>query len=278
MHIFIPSTHRAKEVRNGTFKNIRDARYAGNPSPYPVWYVVPGDQVREYADELEKNVPGFANVIACDEKGIAKTRHWIGQWCVKNDITKFLMLDDDLNFIRRKEYDTTKLVQCDNDDLGLMLHYVESMLDVHAHVGISTRQGNNNLAVGIPDDAIEINTRTLRALAYRTDPFMSMQHGRVEVMEDFDVNLQLLEHGYSNCVLAHWAQDQKMTNAPGGCSTYRTQEVQTASAHKLKELHPGFVETRIKQNKTGGEFGTRTEVTIYWKKAYQSGVNKFGKR
>ncbi len=87
-------------------------------------------------------------------------------------------------------------------------------------------------------------------------------------MEDFDVQLQLLKRGLGNACLYYWAQGQSKTNAPGGCSLWRTHEVHEAAARRLAELHPGLVRLRQKANKTdAGGFGTRMEVTIAWKKA-----------
>lgn len=152
-----------------------------------------------------------------------------------------------------------------------MLRTIEGLLDEYAHVGVSAREGNNRAGEG---DAplLQENTRTYRVLAYQTDMFLSVEHGRVRVMEDFDVNLQLLRQGHKNACLFYWAQGQKMTNAPGGCSTWRTHEVHEESARRLAELHPGLVSLREKHNKTDADgFGTRTEVTIQWKRAYNHG-------
>jgi hypothetical protein len=148
-----------------------------------------------------------------------------------------------------------------------MMIWVENLLRDYAHVGIGVRGGNNNVGTGDAPLLTE-NTRTMRALAYRTDDFLSVEHGRVQVMEDFDVNLQLLRRGLKNCCINYWCQDQKMTNAAGGCSGLRTHALHEAAAVRLAELHPGLVALRQKKNKTGGEFG---EVTIQWKRAFNAG-------
>jgi hypothetical protein len=45
----------------------------------------------------------------------------------------------------------------------------------------------------------------------------------------------------------------------------------------MKELHPGFVTTRQKKNKTDADgFGSRTEVTVQWKQAWRMGVAAHG--
>jgi hypothetical protein len=110
----------------------------------------------------------------------------------------------------------------------------------------------------------------MRMLGYRTDGPADVVHGRVDGMSDFDVNLQLLRRGCASYVFYRYAQGQKGTQAPGGCSLDRTLEKHEAEVDFMVREHAPFVTKRLKKNKTGGEFGTRPEVTIYWKKAFES--------
>lgn len=275
MGIYVPSMDRSQNIGHGV------PRFASPSLRSKLVYVVPEAQRDDYViaiADAERNYPGMkgAQVIGCPEKGIAKTRHWIGHYANWKGQDKFLMLDDDAWFFKRAAPDATNLVKCEGDDTDVMIQDVQTMLNTYAHVGISAREGNNRLPLaGDQTMTCVENTRTLRCLAYQTLLFLACQHGRVEVMEDFDVNLQLLEQGYKNANLCYWSQDQRQTNAPGGCSSYRSHEVQDRSARRLVELHPGIVALRQKQNKSGGEFGTRTEVTIYWKKAFQQGCDLY---
>lgn len=284
MAIYVPSMGRHNDIGWGV------PRFASPELRASLIYVVPEDEVELYEKKLQDQLytqayPGLseARVVGCPEKGIARTRLWIGSHAQQENYTKFLMLDDDVWFYTRKSSDP-KVFNLDYskpEEVNQLMFVVAQALDSYGHVGISAREGNNRL-----DETYEIydghfytsaqNTRTLRALAYRTKDFLSCEHGRVEVMEDFDVNLQLLERGIPNLNIAHWAQGQRQTNAPGGCSIYRSHEVQDRSARRLAELHPGLVGLREKKNKSGGDFGHRTEVTIYWKKAYEQGMRNRG--
>lgn len=269
MKIYIPSASRSKaeNILNGPVADFSDTIRSRTV------YVVPPDQLAAYHETLEQTglIADGVSVIPSPALGIAATRHWIGVHCAEGREGKFAMVDDDVRFVRRASASATGLVKCNTSDTDHMWDYVASSLDGYAHVGISARQGNNNMGVGAWHAVVEENTRTLRVLCYRTKDFLKAQHGRVPVMEDFDVNLQLLRMGLPNVNLGWWSQDQKMTNAPGGCSTYRTHQLHEQAAHKLAELHDPYVKLRQKVNKTGGEFGTRTEVTIYWKKAFGRG-------
>jgi hypothetical protein len=98
------------------------------------------------------------------------------------------------------------------------------------------------------------------------------------MMEDYHVTLSLFERGEKNVVITDAAWDQcKGSGAPGGFSHYRTQETQAAAAEKLAELHPKTVKVVEKTPKTGsgGFAGTRKDVRVQWKKAYQTRDAKF---
>jgi hypothetical protein len=266
---FIPSMGRAdSRVTKGPLANIPVEHHSS------VTYVVPPLAVDAYRLALDVNKMGTVAVVPCDRFGIAATRHWIGEHCAASGISKFVMMDDDIGLLVRKGPDVWNLRDPSGDEVVEMMSWIESALDTHAHVSVSAREGQNNGGVG--EKPLErYNQRTLRVLAYRTTDFLSVEHGRVAVMEDFDVNLQLLRAGHSSAVSFYWAQGQRMTNEAGGCSTYRSHEVHEASAMRLAELHPGLVRLRQKENKTDREgFGTRTEVTISWKKAYEEGQKK----
>ncbi len=263
--IFIPSAGRfsKEEIARGPLADF-EKKWQEHVS-----YVVPSNEYLEYSRSIDEIFP-TVNVIPSQSIGIAQTRQEIGSICLDYGVKKFAMVDDDVRFVRRITNEHTALKPCEPEDVSRMWATVIWFLDHYAHVGVSARQGNNNMGVGGPSSLFEENTRTLRVLCYRVEEFLSVRHGRVTVMEDFDVNLQLLRAGHKNANLGWWSQDQRMTNAPGGCSTYRTHEKHEESAKKLAELHSPFVKLRQKQNKTGGEFGNRTEVTIFWKKAFAS--------
>lgn len=92
------------------------------------------------------------------------------------------------------------------------------------------------------------------------------------VMEDFDVTLQLLRLGYENMVLFEWAWGQPSSNAPGGCSAYRTYEVQKAGAEGLAALHPDYVTPVQKPSKNWRGFDHRWDVKVRWKAALAEGA------
>jgi hypothetical protein len=238
------------------------------PARWPVRLVVPQAQAGAYAATVRPYAG--VRVLACPARGIARTRAWCGQYAAAHAERKFVMIDDDLRFSRRFEDDKPSLTVASPEDCLDMLTAVEKMLTKHAHVTVAARGGSNNLNQEKPSPfgPIKVCVRPLRLLAYQTEKFNELRHGRVEIMEDFDVTLQLIAHGYDNIELRRWTHDQSQTQAAGGCSSYRTQELHERNVRKMRRLWgKNIIELREKVNKTGGDFGKRLEATIYWKKA-----------
>jgi len=215
-------------------------------------------------DEWAQHSRFGPNVMVLPEgvEGIAATRDWI--------IDKFptdliCMLDDDLRFFSRREDDRTKFQPATPDSLETMFQEIEDALQHYGHVSIAPREGaNRNTNRHI------FNTRTMRVLAY--DAALIKKHnlkfGPATLMCDFHMGLSLLELGFSNVVLNYWCNDQKTSNAPGGCSTPDRLERQADAARWLAEHHAPHVKLVTKQTKTAWGGKERIDVVIQWKKAY----------
>lgn len=219
----------------------------------------------------EAEVHGHQTWYPPDEvTGVCKTRQWIlDNAKAVFGVNKIFMLDDDLNFNIRIE-GTTKLRKLkDPEELSLAFETLNTWLDTIPVVGMSTRQGNNTVQFSYAD-----NTRILRFFGFNLHN-VSARFDRQRVMEDFDFLLQMLRQGKPNRVLYTFTQDQPQSGSAGGCSDYRTAELQASCAHQLKASHPEFVTVTEKEVKKGWfEGGKRTDVIIYWKKAFASGSKK----
>lgn len=249
VEIFVPS--RSRSARSLTLEALTYGGLAQRTT-----LVVPYSQGQAYLPLARKHK--VKQLLRCKEDGIAATR----KLCGERAANKFIMIDDDLRFYRRKPNDVI-LYKFDKNDMAGMLILVSRMLDLYAHVAISAREGNNRL-----DFPYVTCSRPLRALAYRKKEFDACVHGRVAIMEDFDVTLQLIKRGYENAVITEYSQVQPVTQAYGGCSDYRTKELHEKNVKLMAKLHPGIIKLRQKENKTGGDFGSRLEATIYWQKAH----------
>lgn len=194
---------------------------------------------------------------------IAQKRAWILSALDSSD-HRLVMFDDDLRITVRVDDTSTKLRPATHDDVDQQLTKLHAVLGTYAHAGWSARQGNNHLEWGWAEVG-----RQVYSLGYRTDvvrQFCAL--GRIETREDMDLTLQLLRLGYANTVCASIACDQTY-NAPGGCSESRTVEASNADAHKLAELHPGYVKVVDKAYEGSVP---RQEVVVSWKKAFWDGA------
>lgn len=235
--------------------------------------VVPVQEAASYKMSLEKKFHGSGlRLYSMDYSGIAEKRMRIGQVARERREPHFMMLDDDINFLRRSSSESAAQVTItDSGDVRMMLESVEWHLRAYNQVALGMREVNKTAMLG-PSPLREDCSRAIRAVAWVTSTFCSLEHRRVQVMEDHDLTLQLLESGRPNAVLWYWMSGQRGTNTHGGCSSWRTLEVHNDAATTLHRLHPQVTRLRVKENKSGGAISTRLEVTIYWKKAMKIGV------
>lgn len=214
------------------------------------WLVAPKDEVPELK-KLHKNVLAQPAEITT----IAAKREWIVK---QHKGTKLIMLDDDMGFYARgpkgliKEYATDKVIE-------ELFQWVEDKLDDFAHVGISSRMGNNRV-----EESEKRTSRMMHAIAFHVP---TMRHfvafNRVAMREDFDYTLQLLREGYDNIVRYDVCVAPGSYGAKGGCADERTVQKSDEEAEKLAALHPGLVKV-VQKNYLGVP---RKEVVVQWKKA-----------
>lgn len=179
------------------------------------------------------------------------------------------MLDDDLVFYKRRIDDPTKFETANSLQIEDMFFCLESALDEYAMVGVAPREGANRNT-----ERYQFNTRLMRVLGFRLDVLSKedIRFDKLPVMEDFCATLQLLTRGYDNLMLNNWCHNQFGSNTSGGCSSYRTPEVQRAAAEGLAAMFPEFVTVVKKTTKTAWGGGERYDVRVAWKQARASCV------
>jgi len=180
-----------------------------------------------------------------------------------------LMLDDDLDFAARRLDERSKFEQMSKPDFWDMVECVEMSLGAYPMVSIGAREGGNRNT-----EQFLYNTRMMRALAFDRRVLQDNQitFAPMELMEDFHVALQLMRAGCDTCVVNNWVTNQRGgSGAAGGCSTYRTPEMQEREAAKLHARHPGYVRVVQKVTKTAWGGGVRTDVLVQWKQARKEG-------
>lgn len=251
MQIFIPSRARADQ-RNHTWDNLPPAVQERT------YFVVGHEDVPAYAARF-----GDENLLVVDFEGIGRIR----QHVIDISDGPVLMLDDDLSFFVRRKDDPAKLEKATKRDVTTGINAMNRILQHYAHAAFAIREGANRN----PDPEIIENVRCLRALGYNAKVLKKegVRFDRLPVMEDFDVALQLLRKGYPSATFNRLLQDQGASNAPGGCSTYRSMKVQAQGAEGLAKFHPDFVRVVTKNAKSKGCWSERRDVNVQWKRAFK---------
>lgn len=246
MKIYIPT--RGRVDRQITLRSL-PASLRGR-----TWLVAPKDEV-PHLKKLHKNVTAQPDEVTT----IAAKREWIVK---QHKGDKLIMLDDDCGFYARgkngllKEYANDAVIE-------ELFQWVEDQLDAFAHVGISSRMGNNRV-----EEPEKRTSRMMHAIAFHV-PTMKrvVEFNRVAMREDFDYTLQLLRAGYDNIVKYDVCVAPGSYGAKGGCADERTVQKSDEEAEKLAALHPGLVKV-VQKDYLGVP---RKEVVVQWKKALGHG-------
>lgn len=211
-------------------------------------------------------------VLPPDITRIGPTRQFLVDYTLRQGQSQvLLMADDDLSFATRRQDEPSKFTPATGQEIQDLLEHMDSVAHLYAHVGVSPRDGANRRT----EPALYNTRMTTRLSAYNVRMLQreGIRFDDMECMEDFHVTLSLLELGYKNVVINSMIHDQKGSNTVGGCSHFRTPEVQAAAAYELKRRHPDFVTVVQKKTKHSWGGGVRTDVRVQWKRAYQSARN-----
>ena len=285
MLIAIPSRGRPDWKKQVTLRNFIDMKCKRLvtlciPGPHSSWE---GKRYRNNVISVLENRGVNVNIeyVPPEYDGISKTREWIlTQLSIKTGENEVLMLDDDMDFCYRPNMADPALETIKDLELfeRMFSLFEQWFREGFIHMGLAARQGSNNF---LGPETYRDVARMMNAYAYDTVALadLGVKMGRIPVMEDFDLTLQLLRKGYPNRVSYQYVWNQRGSGAEGGCSSYRTAEMQTEAARKLQELHPAYV-TLV--TKTAGtvwkDMEERSDVTVQWQKAYEEGKNARNQR
>jgi hypothetical protein len=220
-------------------------------SKHLVMTVVPEREMNDYLEQQST-----AGYIFHNKFGIKDTRQFILDYAERNHIQKFVMLDDDLTFYKRQE--DGRFNKATPEQTEEMFDEIELKLYSFAHVGVCDKFMSHTQ----PREYIT-NGRYNQVMAYNLTNFpIPFPKFRVEVGEEQDFNLQLLSKRCESCILTEWSKSAQPYTG-GGCSTWRTAEVELQAHKKVVELWPGICS--LKDNKSTI---SKTSLSIQWKKAF----------
>ncbi len=228
-------------------------------------YAVPHDQAGDYAEELGIKNDRVIQIPKYVPQFLSSQRQWIMEE-YGNSYKYIWLMDDDLTFLYRTE--DMKLKKCDSEQVAEMFIEMRRQLDHFPMVGISTRLGNNRVTTDYDD-----TNRVTRCYAMSTKAFQDVDATFAPfepfLAQDFHMTLCFLNKGHNNRIIYTYAQEDIGSNAKGGCSSYRNQELQKKVAFWFADNHPEVtVKAKSSKNWEGYE-GHRVDMTVQWKKAYK---------
>lgn len=192
---------------------------------------------------------------------IAQKRKWIIETCKTE---KMIMLDDDLDFLARCDENPLSFRKSTDEDKEKWFDYLDNLLCADVPHGGFHAKTQAHLTPRISKSP----GRMMYVLGYHVPSVLrECELGRIEHREDMDVTLQLLLKGYPNTILTELTANQKFGNK-GGCSGQRTLEASDADAHRLAELHKGYVKVVRREYEHSP---ARFEVVVQWQRALRDG-------
>ncbi len=209
--------------------------------------------------------------LVCPVYGLSRKRQWLTEYFA-DKYPVIVLSDDDLRFAYRAHgMADTRLEQADPAIVDRYVNQLagELMVEGYGMAGFSSRSGNNRAT-----ERWELNNRALCIFAFSPRMFLNegIRWDEMNHMSDFYALLSVMVRGYDVFVFNEFCHDQGSSNAPGGCSLYRTPDSLKESAERLAKLFPLFVKTKQKETASGWWKGQpRTDVTIQWKKAAAHG-------
>ena len=265
--IYIPTRGRIGYNRQVTLREFNQF------SSYKPTLVCPPKEARKHRRYHDR-------VVSCPADGIGPTRQWVLGYS-KADVV--LMADDDMRFSYRPDPKRIKLERCTNlDPLIDLIEWCVSQGFVHG--GVGARQGNNRKDCSshrlgfikhnhLFQDCERVNN--FHFISRKAVLKLGARMDALPVMEDFHFTLTLLGLGFPNRVIHDYVWNQEGSSSEGGCSLYRTPEVQARGAEGLAAAFPEFVRIRTKVSKdtspAGQNMKERKDVVIQWLKAARAG-------
>jgi hypothetical protein len=218
-----------------------------------------------------------AKLLSCPQqgKGLAAVREWILAYSIRHKFKRIVMMDDDLA-LQRRQKDGRILTASTGEEYHEAFAWLDSKLQTYAHASWGTRF----LAYDDPREEL-IGGRALAVLGYNVAMLKAAKVSFTRGMsrygqDDSHVTLQLLKQGYPNAISLEWRASPYQANAAGGCATYRTPETVAEAVDLMVKLHAPFVKARKKKAWKGMGTEEQLDMTIYWRKALEYGLQQRG--
>lgn len=185
-----------------------------------------------------------------------------------NDVApkKLVILDDDLVFSRK--IGERLITERRTEELEPMFEQMESLLDKFALVGIHPRQLGH-----LKEPPYVRNGRIFCVQGINRNKTRGIKVDQHPILADVILNCTLLSRGLDNALITTFFQDHGPSQAPGGCSLYRTAEMQREAVEYVASRWPEYVKVEERRPKVAKWLGeVRYDYRCQWKQLYAAGV------
>lgn len=273
--IVVPSRERADWLMgrtNHTLKYLQQFK--------PTLYVREDDSQFELYKKYAEQYNAIFLKQSPEALGAAQTYDSLINMAILMDYERLIIIDDDLFFSHANTVAGAKpdFVKCDDE---MMVEFIKSFsyitcpeLPAASVCPIMKRTQRH---------WITFNQPLMWAYSYYIPHFAEHPEHRfwsgrhIEARCDLNLTLKILTDGYMTAHLASFFIPDNVNN-PGGCSTYRSIELERASVEYLKKTYPNVVTTRLKKGWIESPDIIREAPFIQWKKAFNKAAfkNHFG--
>ncbi len=221
-------------------------------------------------DMLVKPIPTIAVPPHVDN--YSKKMKWILEDGMADGNECCVILDDDLVFSRQvlkgDKIGLQTIQGAEAERLLTLWGYMEILLEDTALVGVHPRQMGHTKKPPYVENGKIICIQGINRRLVGDIPDLD----RFPILSDVILNATLLERGQGNKIITTTFHDWGSCNAPGGCSLYRTPEMQAEACYWLEERFGPYIKAVEKEGKDGWLGGKRVDFRGQWKGLYKAGA------
>lgn len=232
--------------------------------------VCPLDELTLHKDVNVIGVPQYVD-------NYSRKMKWIVEDGMQDGNDKAVILDDDLIFSRRITHPDgrpgLKTVESHELDeyMPQLFGYIEFLLNDTALVGVHPRQFGHTQPLPFKVNGKVICVQGINRKLVGKIPEMA----KYPILSDVVLNATLLSRGVGNKIITSFCQDWGPSQATGGCSSYRTVEMQREACKWLAGRfgpHIKYVEKESKDEWLTDEGGKRPDFTGQWQSLFNAGA------
>lgn len=223
-------------------------------------------------DDFGKAIPTIP--VPFTVTNYSQKMQWILQDGMEDGEECCVILDDDLVFSRQVLKDNNTRVGLETiqgsecERLLALWGYMEILLEDTALVGVHPRQMGHIQKPPFNENGKVICVQGINRRMVGDIPDIA----KFPILSDVVLNATLLARGQGNKIITTFFQDWGSCNAPGGCSLYRTPEMQAEACYWLEERFGPYIKAVEKEAKDGWLGGKRVDFRGQWKALHKAGT------